>query len=445
LRERTDAMSRKKVLYIVHTHPAIHPGGTQSYALQLYDAMRSSEEFEPLMLARSGPPQTTSYDHRRSPVTLVGDDPNQFLFEADASGYEWFFGTSGNKVPLTRYYRDFLLAHKPDVVHFQHTLHFGLDMIRVTRNVLPDAAIFYTLHEYLAICARDGQMLRTVEDQLCLEQSPRRCHECFPTIPARDFLLRKRFAQAHFENVDLFISPSQFLRQRYLDWGIRPEKIIWEENGMCLPGEPVPEHDLDRKRSRLAFFGQFSHYKGINVLLRAMSLLAEEDPDIQLWLHGANLDEQAEDFQEEFNRLLAEVPDNVTLAGRYSPEDLPSLMADIDYVVLPSLWWENAPRVIQEAFAYGRPVICSGIGGMAEKVIDGVNGFHFRVGDPVSLASAIRKAIEPGVWDRLRENLPPLHTMESHLRNMTRYYTEMIERRALSTSSRMELEEEAVS
>jgi glycosyltransferase involved in cell wall biosynthesis len=438
-------MSKKRVLYVVHTHPAIRPGGAEGYALQLYDAMRSSEEFQPIVLARSGPPQTTAYDHRRSPVTLVGDDPNQFLFETDAGDYEWFFGTSSNKVPLTRYYRDFLLAHKPDVVHFQHTLYLGLDMIRVTRNVLPNAAIFYTLHEFLAICHRDGQMVRTVEDQLCLEESPRRCHECFPDIPARDFLLRKRFAQTHFAHVDLFISPSQFLRQRYLDWGMPPEKIIWEENGVRLPGEPLPEYDVDRRRSRLAFFGQFSHYKGVIPLLKAMKIVGEDDPDIQLWLHGTNLDVQPEDFQEEFNRLLAETRDNVTFAGRYSPEDLPRLMADIDYVVLPSLWWENSPRVIQEAFAYGRPVICSGIGGMAEKVTDGVNGFHFRVGDPVSLAEAIRRAVEPGVWDRLRENFPPLHTMESHARDMTRYYTGMIERRAPSASSPMELEEEPVS
>jgi glycosyltransferase involved in cell wall biosynthesis len=437
-------LARKKVLYVVHTHPAIRPGGAESYAVQLYEAMRSSAEFEPIVLARSGPPQTTAYGHRSSPIKLVGDDPSQFLFETDASEYEWFFCTASNKAPLTRYYRDFLLAQKPDVVHFQHTLHLGLDMLRVTRNVLPNAAIFFTLHEYLAICARDGQMLRTVEDQLCLEQSPRRCHECFPEISAKDFLLRKRFAQAHFENVDLFISPSQFLRERYLDWGMPPEKIVWEENGVLLPGEPLPERDSNRKRSRLAFFGHFSHYKGVKVLLKAMSLLAEADPDIKLWVHGANLDVQPEDFQEDVKRLLAETSDNVTFAGRYCQDELPGLMADVDYVVLPSIWWENAPRVIQEAFAYGRPVICSGIGGMAEKVTDGVNGFRFRVGDPVSLAEVIRKAVEPGVWDRLRKNLPPLHAMDSHVRSLTRYYTGMIERRAVLVSTSKELAGEPV-
>jgi glycosyltransferase involved in cell wall biosynthesis len=438
-------MSKKKVLYVVHTHPAIRPGGAEGYALQLYDAMRSSDEFEPIVLARSGSPQTTTYDHPNSPVTMVGDDPNQFLFETDGSDYEWFFGTSSNKVPLTRYYRDFLLAHRPDVVHFQHTLHLGLDMIRVTRNVLPNAAILHTLHEYLAICYRDGQMVRTDEDQLCLEESPRRCHQCFPAIPTRDFFLRKRFAQAHFEDVDLFISPSQFLRQRYLDWGMPPEKIVVEENGASLPSVPLPEDEDARSRNRLGFFGQFSHYKGVIVLLKAMKIVAQEDRDVRLWLHGTNLDRQPKNFQREFGELLADMPENVVFVGRYDSEELPRLMAGIDYVVLPSLWWENSPRVIQEAFAYGRPVLCTGIGGMAEKVTDRVNGLHFRVGDPVSLAGAILEAVEPGAWERLRGSFPPLHTMSDHVRNLTRYYTEGLERRrAVPETPAPELEEEPV-
>lgn len=433
-------MPKKKVLYIVHTHPAIRPGGAEGYALELYDEMRSSPEFEPIVLARSGPPQTTAYEHPGSPVTLVGDDPNQYLFETDGGDYEWFFGTSANKASLTRYYRDFLLAHKPDVVHIQHTLFLGLDLIRVTRNVLPDAAIFYTLHEYLAICYRDGQMVRTVEDQLCLEQSPRRCHECFPSIPARDFFLRKRFAQTQFEDVDLFLSPSRFLRQRYVDWGVPEHKIVWEENGIRLPGDVPQPGEPGRKRNRLGFFGQFTHYKGVIPLLKAMRIVRRDNPDVRLWLHGTGLDRQSEEYRREFDALMEELAENVVLVGRYSADDLPRLMSAVDYVVVPSLWWENSPRVIQEAFAHGRPVICSGIGGMAEKVADGVNGLHFRVGDPVSLAGAIRKAAEPGIWEQLRENFPPLHTMDLHVQNLSRLYNEVLERRAQGAAPKLEQE-----
>ncbi len=81
------------------------------------------------------------------------------------------------------------------------------------------------------------------------------------------------------------------------------------------------------------------------------------------------------------------------MAGRYDRTRVAGeLMAEVDWVIVPSIWWENSPLVIQEAFTYGRPVICSGIGGMAEKVTDGVNGLHFRVGDPRSLAETMRRA-----------------------------------------------------
>jgi len=422
-------MSPKKVLYVIHGHPAVRPGGAEGYALELYEAMRdSSEEVEPVLLARNGPPHSTASGHDGTLTALVGDDPNQLLFETDATDYDWFFGTSPNKVPITKYYRDLLLAYKPDVVHFHHSLFMGYDMIRATRRTLPDAAIVYTLHEFLPICHRHGQMVRTNGDELCLEASPRRCHGCFPDIAPREFLLRERFVKSHFEDVDLFIAPSRFLMERYLDWGIAPQRIVNEDYGRH-PVTRAPDVDRQGPRTRLGFFGQFSHYKGVNVLLQAMTMLHETDPDIRAWLHGANLDIQPEEFREEFGTLLEAAGDSVVMAGRYESHELPQLMQQVDWVVVPSRWWENSPLVIQEAFAHGRPVICSDIGGMAEKIVHGVNGLHFRVGDAVSLAGTIGTAVrEEGLWARLRAEISPPHGMEEHLRRLEAIYNDLLDR-----------------
>ena len=120
-------MPRKKILYVIHGHPAVRPGGAEGYALELYEAMRdSSQEFEPVLLARIGPPHSPSLSHQGALTALVGDDPNQLLFETDATDYDWFFGASPNMASLTKYYRDLLLALKPDIVHFQHSLFMGL-------------------------------------------------------------------------------------------------------------------------------------------------------------------------------------------------------------------------------------------------------------------------------------------------------------------------------
>ena len=117
------------------------------------------------------------------------------------------------------------------------------------------------------------------------------------------------------------------------------------------------------------------------------------------------------------------------MAGKYDHDHLPRLMAEIDWVVVPSRWWENSPLVIQEAFLHGRPVICSDIGGMAEKVADGVNGLHFRAGDPLSLARVLETAIDtPGLWEELQANIAEIYDMEDHITSLRAMYRDQLAR-----------------
>lgn len=416
------------MLYVSHNHPSVRPGGAEAYALELYEGMRRSEEFEPILLARVGPPMSNAFEPRMDTPFLPFDgDDHQYLLHTDNADFDWFYGTLRGKTLYTRHFREFLLAHRPDVVHFQHTLFLGYDLIREVRNTLPDAPIVYTLHEMLPICHRHGQMLRTKNDELCHESSPRRCHECFPDIPPRDFFRRERFIQSHLSLVDLFLAPSCFLLERYVDWGIPREKIRFEDYGRHTVRRTA-KSDEERPRNRIGFFGQFSRHKGVHVLLEAMSILAEETLDVRLWLHGANLSLQPKSFQAEFNRLLEATRPNVTLVGRYEHAELPQLMAETDWVVVPSIWWENSPLVIQEAFQYGRPVICGDIGGMAEKATHGVNGLHFRAGDPASLAATIREAVNsPGLWERLSNAIPDIYRMEDHVAAVSAMYRALLD------------------
>ena len=449
-------MSNRTVLYICHNHPSVRPGGAEAYAYELHKAMRESTSFSPVFLAKGGPPVgTVGQQHPGTCFAPVdaGDDADQYFFYTDGYDFDYLQGTMPGKDFYTKHFRSFLEAYRPDVVHFQHTLFLGFDMIREVRNTLPDAAIVYTLHEFLPICHRNGQMVRTVnDDELCTHESPLRCHECFRDITPQTFFLRKRFVQSHFELVDQFIAPSQFLLERYVAWGIPREQIRFEEYGR-LPVDQVAPVDDRPVRNRFGFFGQLSAFKGIDVLLEAMQLLSSEAdahrgsrgpfalaaaegdraarPKAHLAVHGANLELQHGTFRSRFDDLVEANGASVTFVGKYDHEQLPSLMRHVDWVVVPSIWWENSPLVIQEAFAHGRPVICSDIGGMAEKVQDGVTGLHFRVRSARSLAAAIETAATTdGLWDRLRQAIPPVYDMERHAKELTVLYEDLLHQRA---------------
>jgi glycosyltransferase involved in cell wall biosynthesis len=422
-------MDKQKVLFICHNHPAVRPGGAEGYAFELFEAMGASEEFSPIFLARTGPPISTAASPRpRTPLGTLDGAQDQYLLYTDIRQFDHFHATLRDKTVYTRHLRDFLLAHRPDVVHFQHTYLLGVDAITEVRNTLPNVPIVYTLHEFLPICHRSGQMVRTGTNELCSQESPRRCHECFPSITPERFFMRKRFIQSHLSHVDVFLAPSKLLLERYVDWGIPRERIRFEDYGR-RPVRRVPEAGV-RSRNRFGFFGQLSFFKGADVLLKAMAILAEEDSDAHLWVHGANLELQPVDFQEQFIALAEGAQTHVTLAGRYDQVRMPALMSQVDWVVVPSVWWENSPLVIQEAFLHGRPVICSDIGGMAEKVADGVSGLHFRSGDPRSLAHAIRTAVEtPHLWEELHRGIPPIYDMEKHVTSLALTYDALVTRR----------------
>ena len=80
---------------------------------------------------------------------------------------------------------------------------------------------------------------------------------------------------------------------------------------------------------------------------------------------------------------------------------------------------------------HGRPVICSDIGGMSEKVTHGVNGLQFGVGSTTQLADTITAAVStPALWERLREGIPRIYAMDEHVASLENLYNELLERAA---------------
>ncbi|MBZ6075159.1 glycosyltransferase family 4 protein [Microvirga puerhi] len=405
-----------RVLVVAHNHPDLHPGGTEIFAHDLFRELRSRSDVKALFLA------ATNRVHREPrPGTnfqTVTDAPDEVVLWS--GHFDHFYlsqtDTYGIVPPIVALLQEF----RPDVVHIHHVLLLGVEFIAIVRRTLPQARIVMTLHDYYAICAHDGLMMRTKGKERCDRASPNRCGACFPDVSADRFLLRERHIKTLLSQVDHFIAPSRFIKERFVAWGLPESLIEVVTNGR--PNAEVAAHrsTSDARRSVFGYFGNLNPWKGAPVLLKAVQqLVAEGLDDFELRLHGG-APFQSEEFIDEIETLIDRNGGHVVRLGPYRRQDIPDLMANVDWVVMPSIWWENAPLVIQEAFHHRRPVITSGIGGMAEAVHDGINGLHVRPNDPIALARAMKRAVEePGLWASLVDGIrqPPTMsaTVDQHL------------------------------
>jgi glycosyltransferase involved in cell wall biosynthesis len=127
----------------------------------------------------------------------------------------------------------------------------------------------------------------------------------------------------------------------------------------------------------------------MSFLKAAYNLTKNTKNRIYIGIHGT-FSQQSGEFIAEFDDCMEKMRDCVSFAGPYGYGDTFTLMQQYDWIVVPSVWWENSPVVIQEALASGTPVLTSRIGGMAEKVEEGLTGHMFVPGSIVD----IRRVLE---------------------------------------------------
>jgi glycosyltransferase involved in cell wall biosynthesis len=386
-----------RVALISHGHPELSVGGTERASYALFRHLKGRHDITPVYIARanslghSGP--FGAFRGRRDEILWSPPGMNQFRL------------VSNSPDTLREQASQLCASVAPDVVHVHHYYGMGTDLLRILRH---DAGVpvVLTFHEYWPICNQNGQMVKT-DTRLCYAASPAECSACFPNYSAGKFFLRKELILDHLSCVSIFIAPSAFLANRFIEWGIDERRIRVIENplrtniGGANPPTRLPEEDS--RTARLAYFGQYTPFKGIDTLLDAVaSLRPRIRKRLSLSLFGLGLRRQPEQIRQRLTAKIEALKDCVVNYGPYENDSVISLMRSVDWVVVPSTWWENSPVVIQEARSAGVPVLCSNIGGMSEKVRPGLDGTHFLVGSSADLADKIsaivdgRLAVTPG-------------------------------------------------
>ena len=420
--------AKLRILYVVHGFPPDTWAGTEIYTYNIaLEMMRRGHEVT--ILARSGPeadePEFTLRREEFQGLRVI-----RMTHRLEFADLRESFLRTGPEIA----FREVLAEVQPEVVHFQHLIHMSAGLVDIAKK--RGLATVVTCHDYWGLCAR-VQMIRP-DGEICPKHMGSGCYLCIKergldrveqaakldgTVRAgklvgkmaellnkvgigpqgmqsraQDFVQlqeRSKVVPAAYAAADLRISPSRFLREKYLEEDVfDPHPFLYSDNGMRTDHVEALKKTADPEgRIRFGFVGSLVWYKGGEVLIRAMRRLADGPLKDRVHLHVyGGFDPSNDEHHAELQKLSEGAP--VTFHGRFDNSRLSEVYADIDVLVVPSVWYENSPITIHEAYLTETPVLASNIGGMAEYVRDGIDGLTFEVGSETDLAEKMARFVE---------------------------------------------------
>lgn len=270
---------------------------------------------------------------------------------------------------------------KPDIFH-AHNI-YG----RLTTSVLDavkkrNIPAVMTLHDYKLICPSylmllNGQVCDRCQGTGLYYCTVKRCHKG-SLLPSAIYTFETYFNRLFdkYGWIKYFICPSEFLLRKHAEAGIPENKLIHIPN-FIKTDLFKPDYSVGRY---ILFVGRLSKEKGLLTLLKAVKGL-----EVTLRIVGEG------PMRDEFEAYTSDNKiNNVFFEGYKSGEDFRSFLRNSALLVIPSEWYENAPMTVLEAFAYGKPVIGSAIGGIPEMLTEGETGTLFKPGDHGELREKIK-------------------------------------------------------
>jgi len=411
-----------RILYVVHGFPPEDLAGTEVHTLTVARSLQALGHHVAVFhrcattgaAAASEPYPVEAAEHEGIPVYRL----------ANKLRYHGIEETYVNRHVEDRFL-EVLARERPDVVHFQHCLHTSVSLISraedlgyptvvtlhdywficpTVQMVLPDRSVCRVRRAGIACvrCARNPSVVVRLGQMLvrCLgpfaalgpavygrlaRRVPRIRRDLFDD--ARALMLRPHVTLSHLRRAGRALSPSRFLRGRYLEFGLDREQVVYQRIGIDTTRFKGLEKAPRSGPLRVGFIGSFVWYKGLHVLIEAFRRLRPDEAVLTVWGNPEQPPE-VRDYAAACRRSAARAA-AVHFAGPLPQRELAEAHRELDVLVVPSLWFENSPLVILEALAARTPVVASDLGGMAELIEDGKTGCLFPVGDAIALRQRI--------------------------------------------------------
>jgi len=454
-----------RILHAIHDFLPRHQAGSEIYVSDLCRAQRSAHDVTVLCADFDLTRQHGSVAWRVHDGVPVVEIVNNWVSASFADTY---------RPPLVAdRLAHVLRAIRPDVVHVHSLFNLSFDLPSLARA--GGAKVVATLHDYTLVCPSGGQRIHRAEQHICRTIDTDRCARCFresifythmslgrvvaatnrpgplmtaaravrrwfpslsgnvaraanrlPLMPVKRADVDARLAAARqvFDAVDLFVAPSRSMAEEMRALGLPDSKVRVSRLG--FRGLTTPTAAGVRGPLRIGFVGTLVWHKGVHVLIDAVRGLPADAYELAI----IGNPDVFPDYAAQLRARAAGLP--VRFAGAIPRDRIADAYANLDVLVVPSLWLENSPLVIHEAFMAGVPVVAARIGGIADLIEDGRNGLLYDVeGEPSereALAGRNLRAIlaqliaDPCRLSALAANAPAVKSIEQDAREWDAVY-----------------------
>lgn len=348
------------------------------------------------------------------------NDKTMGFFEKVKAGFKIIYNAEARK-NLERLIEDF----KPDIVHLHNTYHQLSPSIIIALKKF-NIPMVMTLHDYKLISPTYNLYVR---GKIWEKSKDHKYYRCFTNKCVKNSYIRSaisaleayflKFSEIYY-NIDLFISPSKFLIEKFREFGFKKD-IIHVPNPLMdnlISTRGGAKEDNDYRY--FLYYGRLGEEKGIKDLIQAFMPINKK---IKLVVAGTG--PQKEELLEMVK--MNSLENDVLFVGFQEGEALWGLVEAAEFIVVPSNCYENAPYTVLEAMSLQKAVISSDIGGLPEMIEHGKNGLLYKYKDIDKLSRMLDFMIShPGIaremGQQAQKTIIDKHSKDSYYKTLINIY-----------------------
>ena len=436
-----------KIVMSVSHYPPTYVAGVELYARRLARWLAGHGHSVEVVCVEK-------IDAERHPLVQTDEDDGVIVHRLGLrlAGTSEHLGMRFRDEALGEWFADYLGRTRPDLLHSHSSYLLSGSLVEAAKRV--GIPVVITLHDSWFFCSRIN-LLRS-DGERCVERAtPGDCTWCLMAERRRYRLvdaITKRLGQSQYRRSSRSIFPRWPLdrtllgkledRESYLIQTLKAADkivIIGQLAGDLLAARGIPSNRVQfvtpgidlanwqgRPRPprqpglRVGYLGQVAPHKGIHVLIDAFSRVSGPERSLDLQIYGDLT--RFPEYVAELHKRAAGNP-RIRLCGPYDNRTVEDVLSRVDVVVVPSVCFETRPVVMMEAAIARVPTIASCLPNMQYQIRHGVDGLLFAPGDADDLARQIQRLLdEPGLLERLAEEIQPVRTTDDELAELEDIY-----------------------